>query len=251
MAASYLGGVTVGGAGPGFTATIEVLGDALTSVEATISTNGALIASAVADIRAVIAAVAAARVAIRIPAVVDFEANLDAALSTQAAFTAQISDPTVYVNALLSGVAEATANLGALVPSVAIDGQLAAIGGLIADLTAKIGAVDLELDALVNVELLLGVVADALVAIEVALNGAIAIAGPALAALAAIDVHLGHAGAHAFVYTGTLGGLGAAVDLVTPSTGLGAGVSVKAVSVLVETSDATAVAALDATFKVS
>lgn len=237
MAATYLGSFTVGGAVVGLSAAFSAVGTALANLRGVVNTQLALIEDQAA-------ACLAAKVAIRIPATAEFEAQLNASIAVSAQIDTYLGDPTAYLTGLLNGLAQVQVDVGALDPTVALDTQLDVNLTVQAALTAKIAAVDLQLDALVTISAAL----DAIVA---ALVTAIAAADAALSAYTAMTATLGTAGAYVFLYDGPLGGLGAAIDAVTPDSGVSAGVNVRVPIVFVQTSDAPALSAVNAVYRVS
>ena len=119
------------------------------------------------------------------------------------------------------------------------------------DFGLKIAAVDLQLAALASISAILDVLAAAALAVNIAIGAAIAAVSAALTAYADMTSAMAAAGVHSFLYTGALSGLGAAIDAVTASCGLGASVSVTAPIVLVATSDGAALDGVNAVFRVS
>lgn len=237
MPATYLGSYTVGGAVVGLSTAFSALGAALANLRAVVDAQLSIIEDQAA-------AVLVAKAAIRIPATADFEAQLNASLAISLQIEGYLTDPTAYLDTLISGLAQVSLDVGALVPTVALDAQLDANVGIQAALTAKIAAVDAQLDALI-------VISAALDAIVIALGEASAAASAALTAAATMSAKLGTAGAYVFLYDGPLGGLGAAIDAVTPSSGVTAGVNVRVPLVFVKTSDGPALSAVNAVYRVS
>lgn len=279
MAATYFGSFTAGGSVPGLSAIFATVGSALdtfsTEVEvqldrlaaATVAVDGALsgLAGISGVLKLVADAVLAAKLAIRVPAVVDFQAQLDASLAIGLQLTADLTDPAAYLAALLAGLAQVAASLAIALPTVQLEGQISANLAIAAQLELKILAIDVQLEALVGIAASIKAQADliasvllalkaqlsALLAIQVALSVALAAISGALAAYAAMAATLTTAGVYCFLYDGPLSGLGSAIDAVSPSTGLSGATSVRAPLVLVRTSDAPALTAINAVFKVS
>jgi len=251
MPATYLGGVTIGGAVVGIDVGFGQVGGALLALKGSVDAAVTAIASAKAALDAQVTAIGAARLSIRIPAVLDLQAQLDASLAITLALQLQLTDPQLYLDGLLSGLLQVQLNISALLPSVAINGQIAAALDVQAMLALKIGAIDLQLDLLVAIALAISVQLTALLNIQLALSLALSLIVPALSAYASLTLSLGTAGAHVIRYDGVLSGLGAAVDGETPSTGLAGGDSTRAVVILIETSDAGRVAAFNAVLKVT
>lgn len=279
MAATYLGGVTVAGAIPGASAQLQALGSALQTfrdtvevqfgkladVSAELARAVAALTSAAADLSTQAQAVLDAKVAIRVPAVVDFQAQLDAALSVSANLNLQLSDPSLYLAALVSGIAHVEANIALMVPTVALDAQIAASAGVAAAFEAKIADVDLQLDALSAINLALRVVVDAIARIRAALSAVVnilaairaAIAAALQAALVAISAYAAFAqlllasGIDCYLYDGALSGLGAAIDAVTPSGSFSGSTIVRVPVVVVDVANTDGLDGVNATFKVS
>lgn len=211
MTAYYLGGFTFAQAVPAF----AQVATALASLRSAVSTQ--------------LSALATAKAAIRIPAVADFEAELEAALNVQASFSAQLGDPAAYLSGLLAGMAQVQLNLSALSPVIALNAQISASAAVAASLDVKIEAVDLQLNALVT--------------IQAALTAAINAVVDALA-------FLNTGGARTFYYEGLLSQIGTELDGVTALTGLAPSASVRAVMILVDQADANANIALSGVMRV-
>lgn len=252
MSVVYLGQFTVAASVPGIDAEIIALKVATDKLAATVNTELASIAQAANDINVQLGALGAAKIAIRIPATADFQAQLDAATSISAGLSAQVSNPAGYISELLLGVAEVQANVNALVPSVALSAQISAAVGTESVMSGKILAVDLQLAALDTIGNALGVVVAAVLAIQQALASAVSAANNVLVAIASYLSGLdGATGAHCLLYDGALSGLGAAIDLATPSTGIGGATSVHVPLVLTPSSNVATVSAMDQVFRVS
>jgi hypothetical protein len=260
---------------PAIAAALDAVGTALANLHATVAAQLSIIGNAAASIQAEIDALAAAKIAIRIPAIADFQAQLNAALDISASFSAQLSDPAAYVSGLLTGLAEVQANLGVLLPQFALETQIASSAVIAAGFAAKIGAVDLQLEALVTIGAALQVVVDGLLAVQAALSAAISAASAALsiyvgiaaqlasfqaaisAALPALDAYatltglMAAAGVHVFMFEELAGDLAAAVDAELPSAGIGAGVAIRVPVIVIEASNTAASNGIDATFRVS
>jgi hypothetical protein len=235
--------------------------------QANVAVNGAVsgLAGISGALNIVSDAVLAAKTAIRIPAVADFQAQLDASLAIGLQLDASLSDPSAYLAALLAGLANVQASVSATLPTVQLEGQLAANLAISAALELKIAAVDLELDLLVGISASINAQAalvaqvqgalnaqlQALLGIQLALSVALAAISGALSAYAAMALTLTTAGAYCFLLDGPLSGLGAALDALTPSTGLSGATNVYVPVVLVQLSDTPAVTAVDAVFKTS
>lgn len=279
MAGSYLGAATIGGSVVGLNVAFTEVGDALSDLSTTVGVQLDRIGTASASINAalgqltgiagalgiVVDATLVAKAAIRIPATADFEAQLSAAVDIGAQLTADLTDPATYLTQLLAGLANVNASLSASLPTVQLTGQITASAAIAAQLSLKIEAVDIQLVALDSVAASIGAQASlidqvraavqaqvsAILLIQVAIAAALSAVTGALAAYAAMAPQLATAGAYVFLYTGALSGLGAALDAVTPASGLSGATVVRASLVLVQTSDTAAVTALNAVFKVS
>lgn len=254
MPATYLGGFSVGGSIPGASSVLVSAGDALGDLRATVQTQLGQIQSIATGLQAQIDAVGAAKAAIRIPAVADFELQLGAALDLIAGFQLQIGDPVTYISGLLSGLAQVSANLSALIPpDLAIVGQLAATEALAVQIGLKIEAVDVQLALLDNVSAALSGVVSVALNVQAALSVALSAVAGALSAYLSLAAKLeGTAGAHCFMFEGDLGDLGAAFDaLASGSTGIATDVPVRVPIVVVRADDVATNEGLDAVFRVS
>jgi hypothetical protein len=251
MAATYLGGVTIGGAVVGLETVFGQVGGALTTLRATVAAQITAIDQANALIAAQLSLLGVAKIAIRIPATIDFQAQLDASLQISASLGLQLTDPSAYLSGLLAGLAQVQLSVSALVPTIAIQTQIAVAAATTLAMNAKIGAVDIELAALDTIAIAISAKLTALTNITAALSAALAVVGAAITAYLNMTTTLGTAGAHVILYTGALSGIGAAVDAVTAGTGLAGGDDVRASVILVETSDAGRVAAFNAVLKTS
>jgi hypothetical protein len=252
LAAVYFGSFTVGGAIPGASVVLDEVGLALDALRLVVEAQSGPLLTAVASINAQADACLDAKAAIRIPACVDFEAQLNAALDLNASFQLQLTDPVLYLNGLIAGCVQVQANLSALVPpSIAITGQINATAALAVSLEAKIAAIDLQLSALLAISAGLAVIAEAILAIHAALAAAVAACLSALGNYLTLAGHLLAAGAHCFLYDGPLDGLGVAIDSVTPGAGIGGSVPVRVPIVLVRQDDTAAYDAVNATYRVA
>jgi hypothetical protein len=218
----YLGARSVGGSVPGLKAALDALGVALGNLETTITAQ--------------VEALLTAKAAIRIPAIADFQAQLDASLSLTAGFTAQLTDPALYVSGLLAGVAQVQANLGALVPVVALDTQIAAGLGIQAALGAKIAAVDVQLAALVSIQL--------------ALSGVVSAAGLVLGIYAEMSGAMAHGGVFMLAADGQASSLGAELDATIAAMGFGPTEQLVGPIVLVQQANSGARAGISAVFEI-
>lgn len=266
MPATYLGQVTVAGALPGFSAVFDAVGGELQPVLARI--DGAIVAlgavsSQLAGIGDLVASIGDGlldiKAALRVPVGGDVALQVGAAQQAISNLGAQVANPAAYVSSLISGATQAIANLGAVPPLVKLQGQIAAAVSVSLALQAKVAAIDVALTALDAPAAQLTAQGIAIRAAADAVDvviGSLQLASQAIsAALTSYSAYLGttlaQAGFYALYYEGTLGGLGAAIDLVTPSTGVGAGVQVAVPLVFVQQSDTLALQAVQATYKVS
>ena len=164
---------------------------------------------------------------------------------------ADLGDPSAYLSGLLTGLASVEASLGLSLPSVQLGLQVDANLAISAGLSLKIEAIDLQLEALVSINVALVAIVQALLAIQVALSAAISAVASALTLYVSMTATLATAGAYCVLYDGPLSGLGAAVDLVTPSTGLSGSTVIRCPLIIVQTADLPAYNGLNAVFKVS
>jgi hypothetical protein len=214
MTVSFRGNITVGGAVSGLSLNFQTVSNALLSLKATVDAQLTALASVIASINGQISALAAAKIAIRIPAVADFQAQLDGAIAANLNLTADISNPALYISGLLNGLAELQVIIPSLVPSVALTAQIDASASLEIAMTAKIAEVDLQLAALVTIGIALTAIANIVAAIQTAFNAAIQAILGALALTISVPGLLAAGGIGCFLYVGPLSGLGTAIDLV-------------------------------------
>jgi hypothetical protein len=221
VSTTYHGSLTVAGALSGISPVFAQLVNALTNASATITVQ--------------VSALNTAKDALRVLAVTDLEAQLDAAIAAIASFQASIGDPAAYIDQLLTGVLQVEANLGVMIPSIALDAQISASLAIQANLEAKIAAFDLALEALV-------VIANALLAI-------VAAALPVLSLSAAITSHLGATGAYTYTYDGAITGMGASIEAeVLATTGLPGASVIKSPLVVVYSGNVSGTAAVQAIY---
>jgi hypothetical protein len=253
VTAQYLGSFTIGGSIPGAAAVLEQVGNALDGLRIAVQDQIAPLSNVASGLGAQVDAIGAAKAAIRIPAVADLQIQLDAALDLAVGFEVQLTDPITYINGLLSGLAQVSANLAALVPpDLAISGQLAATAAIAAQMGLKIEAIDVQLAALDSIVAAVNGFLSIVAAVQAALNAAIAGVAAALAAFLDLAAKLdGAAGAHCFVFDGDLGDLGAAIDAVSGDAGIGAAVPVRVPFVVVRADDASTVEGLEAVYRLS
>jgi hypothetical protein len=251
MAAVYLGGRTVGGTLVGLTASFDAVGDALAALSVAASAAVTAIATAQAAIDAQAALVGVAKAAIRVPAVAELEVKIGGVDASILALNAQISDPTAFLAQLAIGLGQVSANLAAFgsLPSlnVNLSGQLA----LKLALEAKVGVIDVELQALTTIAAAITAQVAALASVASALSAAISATAAAAVSFASLSASLAVGGAQLFLYTGPLSDLGAAFDAVSASAGIGSAVDVRVPIVVVQQGDAPAVSALNAVYSTS
>lgn len=142
-------------------------------------------------------------------------AQLAGALAAQANLEAQVTEPTVYVGALIQGNAQASVNLAGSIPAVLLGLQIVATAGLITGLQLSVGNIQGSIDLVIA---LLGVMA---------------------------------AGGYAFSHDSALAALGGELNEVTPDTGLDPGSQVLGVTFLVAAGNPESVAALNTVFRTS
>lgn len=266
MPAQYLGQVTVGGALPGFSAAFSTVGGelqpVLVTIDGAIASLGA-VSSQLVSIGDLVASlgdtVLDIKAALRVPVGGDVALQVGASQQAVANLGASVANPAAYVSALISGATQAIANLGAVPPLVKLQGQLAAATSVGLVLQAKVAAIDIALAALdapaaqlTAQGLAIRAAADA---IDVVIDGLQLASAAVSAAITSYTAFaqgaLATAGAYAFYYTGTLGGLGAAIDLVTPSTGISAATQVAVPILFVQQSDTLALQAVQAVYLTS
>lgn len=142
-------------------------------------------------------------------------AQLAGALAAVANLEAQVTEPSVYVGALIQGNAQASVNLAGSIPAVLLGLQITAAAGIVAGLQLSIGSIEVSIDLVIA---LLGVMA---------------------------------AGGYAFSHDSALAALGGELNAVTPDTGLDPGSQVLGVTFLVSAGNAESVAALNTVFRTS
>lgn len=252
MAETLFGVFSVGASVPGISAQLEAVADALEDLRDAVQLQVGLLTGHLVTLNTQISAIGTASAAIRIPAVADFQVQLDASIGIQAGFSAQLGDPAAYLAGLQAALGQVTLNVGALVPSVALNAQIAAAAGTEALMGAKIGAIDVELSALATISASLSGVFSAIGAIQAAINVALGAVLSALSAYVSFAGSLGSGGAACILYDGTLAGLGAGIDAVTVGIpGMTGATNVRVPVVIVATSNAPGLAAVNATFRVS
>lgn len=222
MPATYNGAVTIGGCIPGVADAFNEVGEALETLRDEV----------IAHLPCFLEAIAA-MADVRIAAVSDFQAQLNAAIGIQVQLTAQLANPADYLAQLLAALENLLASLPFQLPAVALGTQISAAAAVEAVFAAKIALVDAKI----------AVVVDLLNACYLALLAVSTAAFAAIEKFHTFRALLATTGAYAFSYTGTLAGLGAALDAVTPATGIAAGAQVVTTVQIVRASDSAAVGA--------
>lgn len=258
MAAVYRGSMTIGESIGGMSVSLKALGDALSNLRLVAETQASLVADALATLdtalSAQMAASASVRASVRLKALADLEAQLEAATQIGAALQTNLTNPATYLQTLIAGVGQVSANISALIPDIAISGQITANAAIQADLTMKIAAMDAELAGFVAVEgamqSAINVALSASASVSAALSLAANAVVGALTAYLNISAKISAPGAHVIVYDGPLASVGASLGAVLPSTGIAGSANVKLVSVIVEASNLSALIGLEAAFGV-
>lgn len=233
--ATYLGAQSVGGCVVGLSAAFGTVGAALTVLKnAVVSYNGQL------EIQN--EAILTAKAAIRIPAVALPSVQVDASFDTNLGLTADLADPTAYLTGLLAGLADVQASLEASLPVVQLTDTINANIDVGLDFQAQIAAIDLQLSALVSINLAFSAIIAALLQATIAVNAALSL-------YLSMTASLNTPGAFAVIYSGTLSGFGTALDAVTPSTGLPGTTQVFAPIMLVQQVDSAAVNAVRSIYR--
>lgn len=220
MSGSYLSGVTVGGELPGVDPLLRSISSALTAA----STSLASLAEMIRD----------AKIAIRAPAVSDFQAQLSASQSVVTSIQKQIANPIEAIGQIIAAGQHVLAELATVPALPQFQSQLSANIGVAASLTAKIAAVDLQLAGL-------DVIADLLSAATQAV-------AKIVQSLANLLATFSVGGLHSLAYSGSLSGMGAGLDSVSPQSGLAPTTPVVA-AVLIAVEGTGGAAALRAVFK--
>jgi hypothetical protein len=230
MPATYNGSVTIGGCIPGLADAFTDVGEALETLRDEVLLHLPCFLEAIA-----------AMADVRIAAVSDFQAQLNAAVGIQVQLTAQLANPADYLAQLLAALENLLASLPLQLPAVALGTQISAAAAVEAVFAAKIALVDAKI----------AIVVDLLNACYVALLAVSTAAFNAIEKFHTFRDYLATTGAFALSYTGTLGGLGAALDATTPSSGVAAGTQVVATIQFVRASDSAAVGAQSHVFLVA
>jgi hypothetical protein len=247
MTVSFRGNLTVANSVPAINVSFTAVSGALLTLKATVDAQLVQLTALITTINAQISALGSAKIAIRVPAVTDFQAQLDAAISVGVSLG--LETPAQYVAGLTAGLAQLTIVIPSLVPTVALNAQLGANVAIQAGLTAKIAAVDLQLIALDTISAALTAAANAVAAIQAAFNAAISSILSALALTVSVPGLLAAGGIGCFLYTGPLSGLGVAIDAVAPGdTGIGGGTNVRVPVLICDAGNAPGVSGMQAVF---
>ena len=203
MATTFCGAVALSAVFPGFVAVLAPLRAALVSLRADVQVALLAVASARAQIEASIETVlgleaelsaalgthtdglASAKLAIRAKALADLEAQLSAALDVSVSLEASLGDPAAAISGLVSAVGAVQVDLAALVPQVALQAQLDASLDLVVELQARIAAFDLVLELLAQLSAALQLAVDAVLEVSAELRAVLALAVQAMVALSA------------------------------------------------------------------
>lgn len=230
MAATFNGPVTIGGCVPGLADAFDEVGTALETLRDEVILHLPCFIEA-----------QAAMADVRLVATADFQAQLNASLAVGFQLTAAITDPLDYLRKLLAGLANLNISLPSLLPQVALTTQLAANAAVSAALVLKIAAVDAKIAIVVN---LLNACYLALLAVSTA-------AFTAIEKFHTYQSYLETDGAYAFSYSGTMGGIGPALNDALPLSGVPTGTNVVMTLQFVKQSDSAAVSAQSKVFLTS
>ena len=222
MPAAFNGAVTIGGCVPGLQDAFNEVGTALETLRDEVLAHLPCFLEAIA-----------AMADVRIAAVSDFQAQLNAAVGIQVQLTAQLANPASYLAQLLSALENLLASLPLQLPAVALGTQISAAAAVQAVFAAKIALVDAKIAIVVD---LLNACYAALLAVSTA-------AFDAITAFHTFRDLLNTTGAYAFQYSGSLAGMGAALDAVALLSGVGTATSIVATMQFVKASDSNAVSA--------
>lgn len=220
MAATHLGGVSLGEFVVGIKTVVDALGAALAAAKVAANAVLTAVASAEAAVKAAVDAALASTLtahgAIRLAALADLQAQLNASVAITAQLGLAVTDPATYLNGLVQGTLAVSANLGVLVPSVAVNAQLSAAVALTASLTAKIAAFDLVLDVILGIPAALRVAINAafaaLIQATVDLQAAISAIDAALVAYADVSADFALGTGQAYLFDGQLQDAGDQLD---------------------------------------
>lgn len=251
MGASFVGVGTVGGFTVGETASLSTVGNALSLSGAILARTATIAAQISAAVSAQVSAIASAKAAIRAIAIADLNVQVSAAASIGAQLTADLGNPTAYLNGLIAGNAQIGASLALQVPTVTLSDQIVVTAAVGVAAEAKIAAIDAQLALLDSITAALNAQITALLSLESELSVAAEATLPPLSAFASMTATLGAAGAYVFLYDGVLSGFGAAIDAVIPTAGVSGSVNVRIPLIFVQSSNPPGIDAVNAVFKVS
>lgn len=279
MPGTFFGQVTVGGAVVGLSTGFNALGVAFQDMRATVAEQVIVIDAAVGELESQVqildgigelvvalgATIADVKAAIRLPVGGGIDQQLLAQGQTIASLGVAASNPAAYVAAKLAGAAQAVTNIGAVLPTVQIAGQLTAAGVIALQLRAKVAALDAALAVLdgpiAQAEAQGRAIAEAAAAIQATLEGisvaldavnvAVQAADVALAQFVALSAVLGTTGAYALLYSGPLSDFGVEMNAALATTGVAPGTAIYAPIAFVLQADGAAVSAVDLTYRTS
>jgi hypothetical protein len=227
--ATFKGAVTIGDCVPGLASAFNDVGTALQDLRDEVVLHLPCFLEAIA-----------AMADVRVVAIVDFQAQLNASVQLGIQLNAALLNPLQYLEGLLAGLAQLNLNLPTLLPSFALQTQIAANLAVGAVAGAKIAAVDAKIAIVVD---LLNACYAALLAVSTA-------AFSAIQTFQTFQALLNTSGAFALSYSGTLGALGSALDAATPASGIGTATAIVATIQFVRSVDANAVSAQSQCFLV-
>jgi len=219
------------------------LGRALEGLRAAATVGAGAMTAEAACFGAQITAIGVAQGAISAVALASVEASASGSIEATASLTASLPDPLAYIEQLIAGLEAVLATLLAGPPLPALTATLSASAAASLALSAEVAEIVAQISVLASISLAAGLCVSELLAAQVALAKAVLATDGAATAYGDVQGQLGTSGAFSVVYNGTLAGLGAAVNLVTPSTGIGGAELVRATVQLVRQSDAPALAA--------
>lgn len=180
-------------------------------------------------------------------------ANLDAAalgsLQALASLTASLPDPLGYLAALVQAVRNLLGLLLAGPPPLLP--TIAATASINLQIGAEIAALRLSIAALGEISISMSRCVILLLAAAEALRLAVQATSSGAAASEDLAGNLAASPAYALTYSGTLAGLGAALNSVTPGTGIGGATPVTVTLQVVRQSDAAALSAQSALLRAS
>jgi hypothetical protein len=228
--AVFNGAVTIGGCVPGLQDAFNEVGSALETLRDEVILHIPCFLEAIA-----------AMADVRVAAVTDFQIQLNASIGIQAQLTAQLANPAAYLAQLVAALNGLLLSIPTQLPAIALSTQITAAAAVEAVFAAKIALVDAKI----------AIVVDILNACYLALLAVSTAAFAAIEKFHTFRDYLNTSGAYAISVTSTLAGLGAAIDAVTPSSGVPGATNIVATLQFVKASDGPAVGALTACFLVA